>query len=119
MQSCFINALSVCLSLLSCLSLPCFACFLKHRRDLEHCILFVLRPLFSSILGTLCRLGLPVREVVNMMQLIDERFVALLQDLWSVRPVRWKMRELDLQIFYVFSAGFQNEATLSCFLHNE
>lgn len=51
MQSCFINALSVCLSV--CLSLfPCFflpyvACFPQHRgRDLEHCTLFILCPLF-------------------------------------------------------------------------
>lgn len=54
-----------------------------------------------------------------MMQLIVERFVADLQDSCSFRSVRRKMRELDLQIFSVFSTGFQKEATLSCFLHNE
>ena len=54
-----------------------------------------------------------------MMQLIVERFVAVLQDLCSVRSIRWKMRELDLQIFYELSTGSQKEATLSCTLHNE
>lgn len=36
-----------------------------------------------------------------MMQLIVERFVAVLQDSCSVRSIRWKMRELDRQIFCV------------------
>lgn len=35
-----------------------------------------------------------------MMQLIVERFVAARQDLCSVRSIRWKMRELDLQILF-------------------
>lgn len=54
-----------------------------------------------------------------MTQLIVEGFVAVLQDSSSVRSIRWKMRELDLQVFSVFSMGFHKKATLSCFLHNE
>lgn len=52
MQSCFINALSVCLSVCLSVSVPLFlsplCCLLPstRRRDLEHCTLFILCSLF-------------------------------------------------------------------------
>lgn len=52
-----------------------------------------------------------------MMQLIIERFVAVMQDSCSVQSDG--KREISICRFSVFSPGFQKEATLSYFLHNE
>lgn len=65
-------ALSLCLSVCFCLSYPVFLSLVlpaspQHRGgDLEHCILFVLCPLFSSNFGTWCRLGFEFEEALKL-----------------------------------------------------
>lgn len=119
MQSCFINALSsVSLIFFSVFLSPVFARFpFKHRRrNLEHCILFVPHPLlhvaflaFSASWGFFDFEEAPknlLRECSEyMMQLIVERFVAVLQDSCSVRSIWWKNERIGCADFCcVFSA---------------
>lgn len=54
-----------------------------------------------------------------MMQLIVERFVAVLQDLCYFRSIRWKMRELDLQIFCVLQTLRKQPHTPALCIMNE
>lgn len=72
MQSCFINALSVCLSLLFCRSFCRFR-LLPSMPKKRFRTLYLVCSAFTSILGTLCWFWFrfeevlkPVKEVVNV-----------------------------------------------------
>lgn len=116
MQSCFINALSVCLSV--CLSLfprfclPYVACFPPHRgRDLEHCTLFILRPPFFFFFlppknWYFVRVWVSIWKGTEalMTLLIDERFVAVVEDLFSFRSVQMENERTGSVDFLFFSS---------------